>query len=92
MRKPRGSQRGVALIAVLWLVAAMGLIITGVVQAVRSEARTTGLQRQALVANGLADAAILLALQRLHAQQKEPSKAIQIIPVQFEGSVSDVSV
>jgi len=92
MRNPRVSQRGVALIAVLWLVAAMGLIITGVVQAVRSEAQTTGLQRQALVANGLADAAILLALQSLHAQQKEPSKAIQIIPVQFGGRASDVSV
>ena len=92
MRNPRVFQRGVALIAVLWLVAAMGLIITGIVQAVRSEAQTTGLQRQALVANGLADAAILLALQSLHAQQKEPSKAIQIIPVQFGGRASDVSV
>src|SRR5450830_913947 len=92
MKHPEMTQRGVALIAVLWLVAAMGLIITGLVQAVRSEARTTGLQRQALVANGFADAAILLALQNMQAQQKELSKAIQIIPVQFEGRLSEVSV
>ena len=79
------TQRGMALIAVLWLVAAMGLIITGVVQSVRSEVRTAGTQRQAVVAGALADAAILLALQNLHAQQKEPGNTIQFIPVQFEG-------
>ena len=38
MRNAGMTERGVALIAVLWLVAAMGLIITGVVQAVRGEA------------------------------------------------------
>lgn len=85
-------QRGVALIAVLWLVSAMGLIITGVVQSVRSEVRTVGLQRQAVVANAAADAAILLALQHLHAYKIEPKSAVQIIPVQFEGQARDVSV
>ena len=92
MKHPEMTQRGVALIAVLWLVAAMGLIITGLVQAVRSEARTTGLQRQALVANGLADAAILLALQSMHAQKGVLPKSIQVMPVQFEGRMSKVSV
>ena len=86
------TERGVALIAVLWLVAAMGLIITGIVQAVRSEAQTTGLQRQALVASGLADAAILLALQSMHAQKGVLPKSIQVMPVQFEGRMSEVSV
>ena len=92
MKHPEMTQRGVALIAVLWLVAAMGLIITGLVQAVRSEARTTGLQRQALVANGLADAAILLALQSMQAQKGVLPKSIQVMPVQFEGHTSEVSV
>jgi general secretion pathway protein K len=89
---PVMSQRGVALIAVLWMVAAMGLIITGVVQSVRGELRTAGMQRQAVVAGALADAAILLALQNLHAQQKEPGNTIQYIPVQFEGVSSNVMV
>ncbi|MEO8119680.1 MAG: type II secretion system protein GspK [Rhodoferax sp.] len=81
-----------ALIAVLWLVAAMGLIITGVVQSVRSEVKTAGTQRQTVVAGALADAAILLALQNLQAQQKEPRNTIQFIPVQFEGLTSKVLV
>ena len=81
-----------ALIAVLWLVTAMGLIITGIVKSVRSEVRIAGFQRQALIANGLADAAILLALQNLHAQQMELRNTIQVIPVQFEGLTSQVEV
>ncbi len=85
-------QRGVALIAVLWLVSAMGLIITGVVQSVRSEVRTVGLQRQAVVANAAADAAILMALQHLHAYKIEPKSAIQTIPVQFDGQPREVVV
>lgn len=92
MRKPEMTERGVALIAVLWLVAAMGLIITGVVQAVRGEARIAGWQRQALVADTLADAAILLALQSMQAQKSELPKNIQVIPVQFEGQLREVSV
>lgn len=85
-------QRGVALIAVLWLVSAMGLIITGVVQSVRSEVRTVGLQRQAVVAGGSADAAILLALQHLHAYKIEPKSAVQVISVQFDGLSKEVLV
>lgn len=86
------AQRGVALIAVLWLVAAMSLIITGITQAVRSEARTVGLQRQALLASAWADAAILLALQNMQAQKKEPNNTVQLIPVHFGGRTGEVSV
>ena len=92
MIAPKAAQKGVALIAVLWLVAAMSLIITGIVQSVRSEIRTVGVQRQAIIANALADAGILLALQSLQVQQKEPGAAIQLIPVQFEGLGAQVSV
>ena len=91
-RRSRRDPRGVALIAVLWLVSAMGLIITGVVQSVRSEVRTVGLQRQAVVTNALADAAILLTLQHLHAFKIEPKGSVQTIPVQFDGQTRDVSV
>lgn len=92
MKRVRTPRRGVALIAVLWLVAAMGLIIAGIVQAVRSEAQTVGLQRQAVVASALADAAILLALQFLQAQPEGPRKPTQMISVQFEDHVSEVMV
>ena len=85
-------QRGVALIAVLWLVAAMSLIIAGVVQSVRTEIRTAGQQRQSAVAGGLADASILLALQKLHAMQIEPRAGLQVISVAFEGVSRPVQV
>ena len=81
----RARARGVALIAVLWLVAAMSLVISGVVQSVRSEMRTIGSYRQTVLANAAGDAAILMALQSLHASQQEPKNSIQVIPVQFEG-------
>ena len=86
------TQRGVALITVLWLVAAMSLIITGIVQSVRGEIRTAGQQRQVAVAGALADAAILLALQNLHASQKEPLNTLQFIPVQFQEKIRQVTV
>ena len=92
MKKMRVPQRGVALIAVLWLVAAMTLIITGVVKAVRVEIQTAGMQRQTVVAGAQADAAILLALQSLQAQQKEPGNTLQVISVQFENQVFEVSL
>ena len=85
MKNINATQRGMALIAVLWLVAAMGLIITGIVQSVRGEIKIAGSQRQALVAGALADAAILLALQNLQAQKKEQSNTLQTIPVKFDG-------
>lgn len=92
MKASDSAPRGLALIAVLWLVAALSLIAAGIVQSVRNEIRTVGLQRQAVVAQALADAAILLALQRIHAQQPEPRSVLQIVPVQFENVSYDVSI
>lgn len=86
------TQRGVALIAVLWLIAAMSVITAGIVQAVRGEVRTVGHQRQSAVAGALADAAMLLALQSLHVRQQEPLSTIQTLPVEFEGIHFDVVV
>jgi hypothetical protein len=42
-----GLQHGVALIAVLWIVAALSIIVTGLVQAQRDEIRTVSTARQA---------------------------------------------
>lgn len=86
------NRRGMALIAVLWLVAAMSLILTGVVRSVRTEAHTAGLQRQVTLASATADAAILLALQSLHAGQKETPKGRQTVEVTFAGAIHSVSV
>ena len=77
------STRGMALIAVLWLVAAMSLIVTGVVKTVRTEAAGTGLQRQMVIGSALADAAVLLALQQLHDKGVAPGEAPESIAVTF---------
>ena len=51
--------------AVLWLVAALSLMVTGLVAVVRSEIRTTSHAQQAVFSTGHADAAIRLTLQEL---------------------------
>lgn len=81
-----------ALIAVLWLVAAMSLIITGIVRSVRTEAQTAGMQRQAAMAGATANAAILLALQQLGAAQKETPASLQTISVEFAGTTHAVHI
>lgn len=73
---------GMALIAVLWLVASMSLIIGGVVRSVRSEAQSAGVQRQITLANARADAAILLGLQ--HLQTHPLGIHPQTVPVLFD--------
>lgn len=92
MRIATLAPRGMALIAVLWLVAAMSLILAGVVRTVRSEAQMAGLQRQAAIAGTKADAAILLALQALHAEQKELPKGLRTMAVEFDGASLQVQV
>jgi general secretion pathway protein K len=87
-----GHRRGMALIAVLWLVAAMSLIISGVIRSVRSDAQAVGLQRQTLLASARGDAALLLALQSLHAEQKELPKTQKNLPVEFDGQTFQVQV
>lgn len=86
------NNKGLALIAVLWLVAAMGLIITGVVKSVRTETSTSGQQRQIIQAQVHADASLLLALQSLHAQPPEARKAMQTGNFSFAGQDHSVKV
>lgn len=92
--KPKNpnSTRGLALIAVLWLVAAMGLIISGVVKSVRSETSTSGQQRQAFQAQVLTDAALLLALQSFHNQSPQARQAAQVGNFNFAGKEYAVKV
>jgi general secretion pathway protein K len=92
MKRPGPRRRGMALLAVLWVVAAMGLAVTGIVQMVRSEIKAAGLQRQILVASAKADAFILLALQNMQAAAREPGGVPQQLMVKFEAEDSAVSV
>ena len=86
------TQRGMALLAVLWMVAAMGLIITGIVQSVRMETKTAGSHRQVLAASSRADAFILLALQKIQSNPVRPGTYPQSLPVAFEEHAGTVTV
>ena len=84
MKSSPGSRKGMALIAVLWLTAAMGLIVAGIVNEVKTEARSTGLQRDILRGSAQADAAFLLVLQKMQAQPSPLMPGIQQTSVDFE--------
>lgn len=84
MARVASRRRGMALIAVLWLVASMSLIIAGVVRSVRSEVQNVGTQRQLAIGAAVADAAILLALQRLTARPNDLPKDLQTVTVSFD--------
>ena len=92
MTSSRKSPHGMALIAVLWLVAAMSIIAAGIVHSVLLEIKSVGLQRQAIGVVAQADAAILLALQHLQGHTKATSNATQTITVEFEGKQYGVKV
>lgn len=79
-------QRGIALMAVLWVVAILSLITVGLVQAVRTEVRIVGLDRQRVQAQALGEAAIALAAQQIGAlQQDQPEQNIFQLEVEFVG-------
>ncbi len=92
MKRHSVPRRGMALLAVLWVVAAMGLAVTGIVQMVRNEIKAAGMQRQILLASTKADAFILLALQNMQTSPSEPGRNPQELMVKFEDEDSTVSV
>jgi general secretion pathway protein K len=68
------SQRGVALVAVLWVVAALSILVTGLVQTQREEIRTASSSRLRLQADALGQGAINLAVQMLLADSGGPQQ------------------
>jgi len=63
------SQQGMALIAVLWLVAALSLMVTGVSGVVRQEAKMVGIAKDKVTAQAVGDAAVVMVLQQLSADR-----------------------
>ena len=61
-----------ALIAVLWIVAALSIMVTGLTATVRQQIQITGVQRDQTSGLALGEAAIALALQELAASRQRP--------------------
>lgn len=69
-------QVGMALIAVLWMVAALGIMMAGVIHVVRGELRIVGHDRRDVVNTALADAAIRVALRDMVANRVNGIRAV----------------
>lgn len=85
------SNQGLALIAVLWLVAALSIMVAGLSSSIRQEARTGAGKRDVVVAQSIGDAAIQVALQRLRAENRAPDKWMHT-EVSYQGLTLRVEV
>jgi general secretion pathway protein K len=66
------AARGLALVAVLWIIAALSIVAASVSHSVRQELRAVSNAREAAVGEAQGQAAIHLALQALAAQPQKP--------------------
>lgn len=85
-----GRHRGLALIAVLWIVAALTLSATGLLYSAKQEIRTAARQRSTVAASALADAALRLVLQQLVTGTTPPTGRWTRTKVEFADAVIDV--
>jgi general secretion pathway protein K len=81
--------RGLALVAVLWMLAALMVTVTGVVYAVRGEVRTAASFREMAVAGALGDAGIVLAARELAGTRGREGR-LQRYDVAFEQSTVSI--
>ncbi len=82
---------GMVLIAVLWIVAALSIAVTGLTRSVRQEAALLSTARDALQATALGEAAISLVLQQMVAAGT-PITQLREAPVSFQGQSIAVRV
>ena len=80
-----------ALIAVLWVVAALAIIASGISRTLRDETRAIAAARQQVQAQALGDAAIELALQSLVAS-RQPLARILVDELTYQGVVIQVQL
>lgn len=86
------KQQGIALIAVLWLVSALGIMVSGMVYVMRGEIRIAGQSQRATLDTGIADAAIRLTLQQLQLANTKSYKTVQSYPVEVFGRSAQVDL
>ena len=73
MTLPR-KHKGTALILVLWLVAALSLVVLASAHGIRQQTRHVGLSLERLRSESILDAALQLAAQRLLAEKGTPAR------------------
>lgn len=85
------GQRGVALVAVLWVVAALSILVTGLVQTQREEVRNASSARTRLQADALGQGAIHLAVQALIARNQQQDRLARL-QIAYDGVQVQVEV
>ena len=86
-----GRQQGVALVAVLWIVAALSILVTGMVQAQRDEIRLVSSARQTVQGSALGNGAIQMVLQQM-AARTEPLARLSRVEISYAGLEIPVEV
>ena len=92
MTRPSRPARGLALLAVLWVVAALSLLVHSLVSTVRAEIGISQQYRDELQAQARGDAFILLALQTLHHSGQRSWGQPQNLTVNWEGQTIAVEL
>ena len=85
-------QQGMVLIAVLWMVAALSILVTGMTRSVREEVRTLTLARQSVEGTALGDAAIQLVLQEMVSQPGKAATGLVQVQKVYQGVTMEVQV
>ena len=89
---PRGARRqGMALVVVLWIVAAISVLVTGLVWTTRAQIGAVNAGRDAVVGQALGDAAIALTLQELLGTEPRPT-SVQTETVTYAGQTMQVEI
>ena len=86
-----GRHRGVALVAVLWIVAALSILVTGMVQAQRDEVRLASSSRLTVQGSAVGSAAIHLTLQQM-ASRATPVNRLTRVEVSYSGQNIPVEI
>ncbi|MBS0294430.1 MAG: general secretion pathway protein GspK [Proteobacteria bacterium] len=81
-----------ALVAVLWIVAALSIAVTGIVHTIRTETRAASAARRMVELQAVGEAAIALALQGMTAPQAGPRAAWRRVEVPYDGQVITVEI
>lgn len=87
----RLASRGMALIAVLWIVAALSIISTGITRSLRAEGRMLNVARQTVQAQALGEGAIQIALQAFVANN-QPLRQVLASEVLYGGMTIPVEI
>jgi general secretion pathway protein K len=89
-KRSYSKQRAIALIAVLWIVAALSIAATGIMQTIRAETRVTAAAKHMAEVQATGEAAIMIVLQGISSLQPGQREPWMQVDVAFAGKLISV--